>query len=206
MDCPHCSKTINDVISKSRFDQIYTERKTARAEVEKLRSELEAATETATNGAKLEQRIAELQTQIANANDQFATYRDLSSAGFTDESVINGIKQQYASLTKEDRPQLAEWIAALKADPSAAPALLRPHFEQLRSPQQTTAPPQTAPTPQNETIQAQAEPPRANVAARPYAAAPSKLTPEQIMTMDRDQFRKFGESLGWSSGKPANGV
>lgn len=206
IECPHCTKEVKDAIPKSRFDQVYADRKTAKAEAERLAAELEAAAGASEAAAGLQTRIVELETQLAAAGSRFDTFRDLSAAGFSDPSVIAGIKQTYQALPEDGRPELAAWVEACKADPTTAPALLRPHFARVAAPPAAATPP-APPAASEPPPAAQTQvPPRANVAARPYTTAPPRPTPDQIMSMKPEEFRKFGESMGWGSAKPSNGV
>jgi len=185
LDCPHCQKSIKDAMPKSRFDEVYADRKRFKDESTQLKSELETAQTAADKAEGHTTRITELEGQLASSQDQFTTYQALTAGGFTDSSVIAGVEAAYRGLPEQGRPELAAWVDSMKADPTKAPTLLRPHFERVAAGSPPAAPPAPGAPPK---APAPGAPP-ANRGTRPAPAAPSQFTPQQIAAMSPQEYR-----------------
>jgi hypothetical protein len=175
MNCPHCSKEVENTIPKSEL-----------IEERRLRQAAE------TRGALAERHAtenAELKTQLAGKD--VAHGRDIHLLGsglkdIADPQVRSAFLQAYEGQTAIEggEADLGKYIDALKADPTKAPILLRA-FVPVAG-QQQAAPGQPAPR-----LGTDGKPlPDPNKGARPVNGAPPPVTPESVKAMSNQDLLK----------------
>jgi hypothetical protein len=81
-----------------------------------------------------EARIAELEPLARKATDgeaavaRFSRYQESAQRGIVDPSIFEAVEGAWGKLPEQGRPTLGAYLDQLRADPSKAPALLRPHL------------------------------------------------------------------------------
>jgi len=93
------------------------------AERDQLRAEVQTLTEQAA-------LVPVWQQKHADAEAKFGRFQTIAeSLGTTDADAIEATEWQYGRLPNSEeapRPEMAEWLSGIKADPTTAPAVLRP--------------------------------------------------------------------------------
>jgi len=192
MNCPHCSKALEGVIPKDRFDSVYADRRDLKTKLEEQATAL-AATDTLNSEVEaLQAQLVESRGALTTLGDQFSVHRTITGVGITDPDLVDAVQWAYGRLPEKDRPSLADALTGWRADPATAPSLLRPHLVAPVSPpvaapavsaapvdagaETSTPAPQTAPAPPT------------NAGAVPYNGAPSVYTPARIEQMTDAEF------------------
>ena len=144
--------------------------------------------------------------ELAQIRQQFDRHRTMSGSGFSDPEIIAAVgwsyDRQIANMAKKDRPTLGAWLEGIKADPSTAPAVLRPHLQPAQAPpqaQQFQQPPQAQQFQQPHAAQippAQPQIPTPNNGAIAQSPDPSAgdlltkgLTDPEFYSQNRDRIR-----------------
>jgi hypothetical protein len=148
-----------------------------------------------------EAKVAELSPLAQRAQDgdaalaRFSRYQESATRGIVDPSIFEAVEGHWSKLPEKDRPTVGAYIDQLRADPSHAPALLRPHLAAAAAPAAGATPlPQAAPAPV--VPGARLPQPNTPAAALPPGAAATP-SPEAIR-----QAREVGVRTGdWSSWK-----
>lgn len=116
--CPHCQKAIDDAIPKARFDEVYEERKTLKAQVTELEKTGKSADKIA---AKYEETKAELEATKARHTVDLA----MIDLGIKDPEVREALEWQYGKLPAENRAPFTDTVKAWHEKPEEAPAVVR---------------------------------------------------------------------------------
>jgi hypothetical protein len=121
----------------------------------------------------LQAKITELETQLTDANTRYDRHNAMAQNGFTDPELREAVEWAYnkAMQGSEKPTPLADWLASIKADPTNAPLVLRPHL-------QTTPPPSVDPSTPSATPDAQ---PVAQTDTPALDVAPALLPPKTNM-------------------------
>jgi hypothetical protein len=130
VNCPACSAEVPNVIAKSRFDEVYNERKALKASVKALETKAEEGAGTAEQVATLTAQLADAQAAAAEASGRFDRHQAITGAGF-DPSLVDAIEWAHSRIEVEEgaeRPSLADALASWTENPDAAPVILRPHL------------------------------------------------------------------------------
>jgi len=180
--CPHCEKDIADAVPKSRFDEIYSERRQFKKELAEALTAAETATATATDSDALQGQIAELQEKLKGQSDSHARALAVMGAGITDVDDAADLLAVFDRRAPEGIT-VAEWLADPEKLPRAASALL-PQPAAPKAPEESngvgTPPHQPAPQPA----------PQTDRGAIPHTAAPGAYTPEAIARMSVEEYRE----------------
>ena len=169
-NCPHCNKGIEDVIPKSRFDEINTQKKQAQQALEALKTESAAAGPEVN---ELRDQVAQLGRKL---EEQAATTTDaliIARAGITDPEDAADMLAIYKR--RGGDVSLSDWIGNAESLPRSAAALL----PKLAAPAQAPAA-ELAPA-------APAQP----VAAQPVANRGTTAHPPGSQTFSSDQISKM---------------
>jgi len=120
----------------------------------------------------LQGKINELETQLTDANTRYDRHNAMAQNGFTDPELRDAVEWAYnkAMQGAETQTPLADWLAGIKADPTNAPLVLRPHLQN-----------ESTPAPANDAPAAQANPDPQNQAAPQMDVAPALLPPKTNM-------------------------
>tara|TARA_Y100001973_G_scaffold103343_1_gene170391 strand:- start:440 stop:1033 length:594 start_codon:yes stop_codon:yes gene_type:complete len=181
-NCPHCSKGIDDVIPKARFDDVNNARKTAIETVETLTAKLSQSQESAPELDTLKQQLAELNDQMSKQTTSHDMALTVARAGIMDADDAADLLAIFKR-RGGDTP-LAEWLGNRADLPRAAAALLP---DQSPTPAAVeVAPPTPAavevapPTP--------AQPP-ANRGATGHPAGSQTFSSDQISNMSVEEYK-----------------
>ena len=145
----------------------------------------------------LQSKIEDLQTQLTDANNRYDRHNAMAQNGFTDPELRDAIEWAYnkAMQGNESPTPLADWLASIKADPSNAPLVLRPHLQTTPpnvDPSTPTATPDADPistTPDTVLDVAPALlPPKTNMGAQPAPTQQGDIL-KQLATADLETYR-----------------
>jgi hypothetical protein len=169
-------KTDIENAMKDRISKLTARATDAEKQLEAMQTQVEAV-------ANLEATNKELQAKLDATTAQYERHNALAQNGFIEPDIRDAVEWAYERATKgQDKPQtLVEWIQDIKADPTNAPAILRPHL-------QTSAPKvEAAPNaPKVEAVQATEQqavqddapavvPPKTNTGAQPHPTQKSDI-------------------------------
>ena len=194
-------KTDMEAAIKERISKVTSRAQEAEGQVRTLTAELEDAKKSAGISDTLNQQLEEYREQLSKANSRYDRYKAISQHGLVDEDMVEAIEWAYeksmAKLGKKEQVPLTEWLETAVQDPSKAPAVLRPHLQNLQAeaPEPTEAPMQT------EDIEQVLERPTAtavNTGAQAPVDGPSIL---QKGAVDSDYYRENREAIhkAWRS-------
>ncbi len=162
-----------------------------------LQTELDNQTGKLGSLDTLQSKIEDLQAQLTDANTRYDRHNAMAQNGFTDPELRDAVEWAYnKAMQGNDAPTpLADWLASIKADPSNAPLVLRPHL-------QTTPPPVDPSTP-SATLDADPVvetpdpvldvapallPPKTNMGAQPAPTQQGDIL-KQLATADLETYR-----------------
>jgi hypothetical protein len=173
--CPHCTEGIEGVIAKSRFDDVYNERKALKASTAILEKERDDALASAGEVEQWKSKAAEAEAGLT----AFKRRSTITDAGFSSD-LVDAVEWAYSKIEGDEKPELGEVLQAWASDPEAAPVILRPHL-----PKAVETPPATPPVPG-------APPPKAppvnpDQGRRQYGKAPQVITPTSIASSTKEQ-------------------
>jgi len=149
-----------------------------------------ALLERAARADSLASALQEAQSKIQTVEQSFQTFRTVASTlGQTDPEAVELVQWSYGRLPAENRPELATWLQAVKAEPQAAPLAIRHLLPQSQAPvpgTSTPAPPAPQPTS-----------PRAAPSA--VAGAPASTPPvsDADVARVRAQCQRTGDWTAW---------
>lgn len=130
------------MIERATFDRVVQAKTSLEAQLTEERAKIQALEERVSSVDALTQQLAKANEEKAELTSRFGRFQTIASAtGTTDEDVIEAVAWQHSRLPADGRPELAEWIGALKEDPSRAPVLLRPLFAAPAEPATAKTPP-----------------------------------------------------------------
>ena len=188
-NCPHCEKPNDDAVPKSRFDEVYGERRALKAELTEATKSLEAASATATNADDLTARVAELEGQLTNQSSAHTRAVAAMGAGVTDPEDVADLLAIFDRRAPEG-VSLSDWLAERDSLPRSAAALLStstPATAVAAAPVSSDAPP-VADVQSPATLGTPAPP--ADAGAVPHTAAPAAYTPQAISNMTTAEYRE----------------
>ncbi len=130
-------KTDMEAAIKERISKVTSRAQEAEGQIRTLTAELEDAKKSAGISDTLNQQLEEYREQLTKANSRYDRYKAISQHGLVDEDMVEAIEWAYeksmAKLGKKEQVPLTEWLEASVQDPSKAPAVLRPHLQNLQA-------------------------------------------------------------------------
>ena len=206
MECPNCSHAL-EAVPKDRFTKVTAQKREAQERLAAMEAELSAATAQAATAATHQETAERLQASLEAERSKFSSYKTIADAGLPPD-LVDAVEWSWSRLDQDSRPGLAEWLEDMKASPSAAPAVLRPHLQALAGPAVTesngTPPPvaQAAAPPaavENGAAAAppavQRTPPPENRGTRPPPRPGATFDAQQIATMTPAEYRAHREAI-----------
>ena len=194
-------KTDMEAAIKERISKVTSRAQEAEGQVRTLTAELEDAKKSAGISDTLNQQLEEYREQLSKANSRYDRYKAISQHGLVDEDMVEAIEWAYeksmAKLGKKEQVPLTEWLESAVQDPSKAPAVLRPHLQNLQAeaPEPTEAPMQTEDI---EQVLERPTAPAVNTGAQAPVDGPSIL---QKGAIDSDYYKENREAIhkAWRS-------
>ena len=130
-------KTDMEAAIKERISKVTSRAQEAEGQIRTLTAELEDAKKSAGISETLNQQLEEYREQLTKANSRYDRYKAISQHGLVDEDMVEAIEWAYeksmAKLGKKEQIPLTEWLENAVQDPSKAPAVLRPHLQNLQA-------------------------------------------------------------------------
>ncbi len=130
-------KTDMEAAIKERISKVTSRAQEAEGQIRTLTAELETAKKSAGISDTLNQQLEEYREQLTKANSRYDRYKAISQHGLVDEDMVEAIEWAYeksmAKLGKKEQVPLTEWLENAVQDPSKAPAVLRPHLQNLQA-------------------------------------------------------------------------
>ena len=130
-------KTDMEAAIKERISKVTSRAQEAEGQIRTLTAELEDAKKSAGISETLNQQLEEYREQLTKANSRYDRYKAISQHGLVDEDMVEAIEWAYeksmAKLGKKEQVPLTEWLENAVQDPSKAPAVLRPHLQNLQA-------------------------------------------------------------------------
>lgn len=154
-------KSSVDAIISKRLSTYSNKINAKETELAELQAKFDEQTSQLALSQGMQQRVSELETQLQSANTRYDRHSVLSGIGVNDDSVRATFEHIYTQQAGEQ--QFAEWVNAMKQDPSTAPLILQSFLgaKQEQSPQAAAQPPQAQP-PQAQPPQPTRTPPPSN--------------------------------------------
>lgn len=162
-----------------------------------LQTELDNQTGKLGSLDTLQSKIEDLQAQLTDANTRYDRHNAMAQNGFTDPDLRDAVEWAYnkAMQGNEAPTPLADWLASIKADPSNAPLILRPHLQtnpQPVDPSTPTATPDADPISTNPDLVLDVAPallpPKTNMGAQPAPTQQGDIL-KQLATADLETYR-----------------
>lgn len=177
--CPHCTKSIDNVVPKDRFDAVNTAKATAETELKEARKKATAYDALAPEVDDLRAKLTELPTlqeqlKALNAEKITAVF---TGHGITGERVQKVVQAEFdeQAATENGEKDLGKWIATVKALPKdQRPELLRYLLPEASTGTPPSTPPNTPPATPPRTLPREITPP----ATPPNPGG--KMTPAQL--------------------------
>lgn len=130
-------KTDMEAAIKERISKVTSRAQEAEEQVRTLTADLDDAKKSAGISDTLNQQLEEYRDQLTKANSRYDRYKAISQHGLVDEDMVEAIEWAYeksmAKLGKKEQVPLTEWLEGAVQDPSKAPAVLRPHLQNLQA-------------------------------------------------------------------------
>ena len=154
--------------------------------------------------AKLEQRVAttdllskqleEVRAKYTADSTAWETERSVYQLGIVDTEAIDVARHFHGRLPEQGRPPLAEWLRAVKEDPSKAPRALVPYLQSAPS----AAPTAPAPAASTPAPPAPSPSPSAASSQRPGVTAPAAATTQLDAGQIRALYQEAARTGDWS--------
>ena len=150
----------------------------------------------------LQAKIEDLQAQLTDANTRYDRHNAMAQNGFTDPELREAVEWAYnkAMQGNETPTPLADWLASIKADPTNAPLVLRPHLQTTPPPVDPSTPTATptadaniSPTAPVEDVAPALLPPKTNTGAQPAPTQAGDLL-KTLATADLETYRANREA------------
>jgi len=186
--CPHCEKDNPDAVPKSRFDEIYGERRTLKADLAEAKKSIEAASATATNAEELTARVAELEGQLTSQSSAHSRAVAAMGAGVTDPEDVADLLAIFDRRAPEG-VSLSDWLSERDSLPRSAAALLASSTPTATTPTPTETVAAAPAEVQNHTTNGTPAPP-ADAGAVPHTAAPGTFSAQAISKMSVAEYRE----------------
>lgn len=182
IDCPHCTKKIEDAMPKDRFDEVSRERKEFKKRLDEVEPALELATKA--NGP-LQEEVKAWQGK----GSAWEQERAIAGSGITDQEGMDFVRSAWSRLPEQGRPALADWLKDTTKLPKGVQAYL---------PAQGSGGAQSA-------DKGGTKLPASNGGVQPPPGgqgAPSQFTADAISRMSRDEYRQQRAAVHQSLGLP----
>lgn len=124
------------VIPKSRFDQIWKQKKELEATLALKEQEIETLKGATVTIKTLEQKIKEMESAYQAKEAGWVTERELMQAGLLDEEGREIARFLHGRLSVEEgqeKPSVGAWIASLKEEGAEIPPALAPYLSAASS-------------------------------------------------------------------------
>tara|TARA_R100000655_G_scaffold61013_1_gene99381 strand:- start:10189 stop:10842 length:654 start_codon:yes stop_codon:yes gene_type:complete len=192
-------KSDMESIIKERISKVSARAKEAETTARTLQTELEEAKKSAGISDTLSQQLDDYREQLQKANSRYDRYKAISKHGLIDDEMVEAIEWSYekamGKVGKKEQIPLTDWLEQAVADPTKAPAVLRPHLQNLN------AEPQAVQQVQESTeaiLEPQAEqqrymPPAVNNGAKPAQQTPDLL--RRAVSMSVDEYAQNREEI-----------
>lgn len=115
---------------KDRLAKLSAKASTAEDRATELQTELDGMAGKLGALDTLQQQIDEYRAQLDTANTRYERHSAIAAHGLTDPDLRDAVEWAYdRAMSTADSPlDLGEWLTQIKADPSSAPSVLRPHL------------------------------------------------------------------------------
>lgn len=128
----YIEKSQVDSLIRQRIQKVSERARKAESQASEFEKQLEETTGSAAKVEALLGQVEALQQELDRSVSKYDRHSAIAKAGFTDPSIRDAIEWAYdretTALKAKDRPNLEDWLSELAADPSNAPAILRPHL------------------------------------------------------------------------------
>ena len=193
----YVAKSDMEAAVKDRISKLSARAVQAEEAAQALQTELDNQTGKLGSLDTLQSKIEDLQAQLTDANTRYDRHNAMAQNGFTDPELRDAVEWAYnKAMQGNDQPTpLADWLASIKADPSNAPLVLRPHLQTSPPPVDPSTPTATpdadpvAQTPDPVLDVAPALlPPKTNMGAQPTPTQQGDIL-KQLATADLETYR-----------------
>ena len=193
----YVAKSDMEAAVKDRISKLSARAVQAEEAAQALQTELDNQTGKLGSLDTLQSKIEDLQAQLTDANTRYDCHNAMAQNGFTDPELRDAVEWAYnKAMQGNDQPTpLADWLASIKADPSNAPLVLRPHLQTSPPPVDPSTPTATpdadpvAQTPDPVLDVAPALlPPKTNMGAQPTPTQQGDIL-KQLATADLETYR-----------------
>jgi len=205
----YVAKTDIEAAFKDRITKLSARAVTAEEQAAALQTELDNTAGRLASLDTLQGKISELETQLTDANKRYDRHNAMAQNGFTDPELRDAVEWAYnKAMQGNDQPvPLGDWLASIKADPTNAPLVLRPHLQTTPtvatdtttaadpSTLAATSEPQPAPDAMQTDVAPALLPPRTNTGAQPAPTQAGDLLKRgasdvEFYRANRDAIRK----------------
>jgi hypothetical protein len=187
---------------KDRISKLSTRATQAEEQAQSLQAELDNQAGRLSSIETLSQQIEEYKTQLAQSNARYDRHSAMAQHGWTDPDLRDAVEWAFDramnNTAKKDQVPLSDWLDSIKADPSQAPAILRPHLSGKTESDSVTeaAPAMAEPEPSSPMLPPQA--PSSNRGAQPAPAAPGDILARAAQDLDFYRENREAVKKAWS--------
>ena len=138
-----------DTLVSQRLSKTAERARTSDARILELEAQIDHQKTEVAKVDALNSQLAMLQGDLSAERAKYQQHSTISTHGIHDADIRDHVVLAYdrsqRNIAKKDRQDLGSWLESMKGDPSAAPAILRPHLQSLGDqPAAAAAPPVSA--------------------------------------------------------------
>src|SRR6056300_1577318 len=123
-------KTDMESAIQSRISKLSSRAMQAEEQVQTLQEQIDSQSGKFEAMENLNKQIQELGERLQKSESRYSRHMAIAEMGFQDEELRDMVEWSYEKSIRgmEDAPSLADWLGAIKEDPSKAPKVLAPHL------------------------------------------------------------------------------
>jgi len=142
-------KTDMESAIQSRISKLSSRAMQAEEQVQTLQEQIDSQSGKFEAMENLNKQIQELGERLQKSESRYSRHMAIVEMGFQDEELRDMVEWSYEKSIRgmEDAPSLADWLGAIKEDPSKAPKVLAPHLIKSEKPSEPMQEVETAPKP-----------------------------------------------------------
>lgn len=125
-------------IIQNRISKVATRASNAEETIAQLQEQLEQAQKAQSSIDILQNRVQELEGNLEKSNTRYSRYQAITKHGLQGEDMLEAIEYAYersqGKLDKKEQQDLASWLDNMVQNPDQAPAIIRPHLQNITAP------------------------------------------------------------------------
>ena len=135
-----------DGLVRDRVSKISEARRIADSRIQELERQTESQSDKIKTVDSLHSQLKDLQEQLQGANQRYNRHSTIAEYGITNSNLRDAVEWSYdramSSRSKKDREAIGDWLKTIQEDPTKAPEVLKPHFQNKTADRPAQLPPQ----------------------------------------------------------------